>query len=65
MKKDKDNASVLKMDSDVTAILNTTFIHSLTYHNIFLVPLYLTLSEMNELCNLITFARYSGKLNCL
>ena len=49
------------MDSDVTAILN----NSLTYPNIFLVPLYLTLSEMNELCNLITFARYSGKLNCL
>ena len=61
MKKDKDNASVLKMDSDVTAILN----NSLTYPNIFLVPLYLTLSEMNELCNLIIFTRYSGKLNCL
>ena len=49
------------MDSDVAAILN----NSLTYPNIFLVPLYLTLSEMNELCNLIIFAKYSGKLNCL
>ena len=44
------------MDSDVTNILE----NSLTYPNIFLVPLYLTLSEMNELCNLIIFTRYSG-----
>ena len=49
------------MDSDVTHILD----NSLSYPNIFLVPLYLKLSEMNELCNLIIFARHSGKLNCL
>ena len=44
------------MDSDVTAILN----NSLTYPNIFLVPFYLTVSEKNELCNLIIFAGNSG-----